>query len=82
MLTDNLHAKGGEQMTNTEMLRRIIKESGLKLEYIAAQLEISRFSLSKKIENETEFKASEIQKLCDVLRISSNEDKEAIFFAS
>lgn len=69
-------------MTNTEMLRRIIKESGLKLEYIAAQLEISRFSLSKKIENETEFKASEIQKLCDVLRISSNEDKEAIFFAS
>lgn len=69
-------------MTNTEMLRRIIKESGLKLEYIAAQLEISRFSLSKKIENETEFKASEIQKLCDVLKISSNEDKEAIFFAS
>lgn len=69
-------------MTNTEMLRRIIKESGLKLEYIAAQLEISRFSLSKKIENETEFKASEIQKLCDVLRISNNEDKEAIFFAS
>lgn len=69
-------------MTNTEMLRRIIKESGLKLEYIAAQLEISRFSLSKKIENETEFKASEIQKLCDVLRISSNEDKEAVFFAS
>ena len=69
-------------MTNTEELRRIIKNSGLKLEYIAEQLGITRFSLSKKIENVTEFKTSEVQKMCDVLQISDPSMKEAIFFAS
>lgn len=69
-------------MTNTEELRRIIKESGLKLEYIAEQLGITRFSLSKKIENVTEFKTSEVQKMCEVLQISDSSMKEALFFAS
>lgn len=69
-------------MTNTEELRRIIKNSGLKLEYIAEQLGITRFSLSKKIENVTEFKTSEVQKMCEVLQITDPKAKEAIFFAS
>lgn len=69
-------------MTNTTELRRLIKESGLKLEYIAEQLGITRFSLAKKIENVTEFKTSEVQKMCDVLRITDPQTKEAIFFAS
>lgn len=69
-------------MTNTEELRKIIKNSGLKLEYIAEQLGITRFSLSKKIENITEFKTSEVQKMCEVLQITDPKTKEAIFFAS
>lgn len=69
-------------MTNTEMLRDAIRKSGLKLEFIAQKLEISRFALTKKIENVTEFKASEIQKMCEVLQIADAETKEAIFFAS
>lgn len=73
--------KGGEQVTNTEMLRDVIKKSGLKLEFIAEKLGITRFSLSKKIENVTEFKTSEVQKMCDVLQITDPQDKEAIFFA-
>lgn len=68
-------------MTNTEMLRDVIKKSGLKLEFIAEKLGITRFSLSKKIENVTEFKTSEVQKMCDVLQITDPQDKEAIFFA-
>lgn len=68
-------------MTNTEMLRDAIKKSGLKLEFIAEKLGITRFSLSKKIENVTEFKTSEVQKMCDVLQITDPQDKEAIFFA-
>lgn len=68
-------------MTDTNELRKRIKDSGLKLEYIAAQLGISRFTLSKKIENETEFKTSEVQKMCEVLNIVEPSDKEAIFFA-
>ena len=68
-------------MTDTERLRKIIGDSGLKLEYIAKQLDITRFSLQKKLENVTEFKASEIQKMCEVLNIMDSELKEQIFFA-
>lgn len=68
-------------MTDTERLRKIIGDSGLKLEYIAKQLDITRFSLQKKLENVTEFKASEIQKMCEVLNIVDSELKEQIFFA-
>lgn len=68
-------------MTDTEKLRKLISESGLKLEYIAKQLDITRFSLQKKLENITEFKASEIQRMCEVLKIEDAELKEQIFFA-
>jgi len=68
-------------LTDTERLRKIIGDSGLKLEYIAKQLDITRFSLQKKLENVTEFKASEIQKMCEVLNIMDSELKEQIFFA-
>ena len=68
-------------MTDTEKLRKLISESGLKLEYIAKQLDITRFSLQKKLENITEFKASEIQRMCEVLKIEDAGLKEQIFFA-
>lgn len=69
-------------MTDTKKLREAIKNSGLKLEFIAEKLGITRFSLTKKIENVTEFKTSEVQKMCDVLGITDPETKEALFFAS
>lgn len=68
-------------MTDTEKLREAINNSGLKLEFIANALGITRFTLAKKIENVTEFKTSEVQKMCDVLRITDAGTKEAIFFA-
>jgi hypothetical protein len=68
-------------MTNTELLMDYVKKSGLKLGYIAEQMELSRYGLSKKINNDTEFKASEIEKLCNLLHITSMEDRSRIFFA-
>lgn len=68
-------------MTNTELLMDFIKKSGLKLGFIADQMDLSRFGLSKKINNDSEFKASEIEKLCNLLDITSLEDRERIFFA-
>ena len=68
-------------MTNTEELLRIIRESGLKLGFIAEKLGLSRFGFSKKINNETEFKASEIDALCELLHIDSYEERLKIFFA-
>lgn len=68
-------------MTNTELLRSKIDESGYKLRFIAKQIGITYQGFLKKINNETEFKATEIQILCDLLNISLQE-KEVIFFAS
>ena len=67
-------------MTNTELLNQRIDESGLKKSYIAKALGIRTDTLSRKINNEREFKASEINTLCDVLGIESLEEKEHIFF--
>ena len=68
-------------MTNTKLLQETIQSSGLKLQYIADALGISRAALYKKIQNVTQFKAGEISKLCDLLRIETAELKEQIFFA-
>lgn len=68
-------------MTNTELLNDRIDKSGLKKSYIAKALGIKPDTLTRKINNEREFKASEINALCDVLGIESLEEKEHIFFA-
>jgi len=67
-------------MTDTKLLRDIIKTSGLKYAHLARALGLSPFGLQKKIDNDTEFKAGEIKKLCDILRLSL-EEKENVFFA-
>ena len=68
-------------MTNTELLREAITRSGLKLQFIADTLGISRFALNNKIENKSQFKSGEIKTLCNLLGIESLSEKERIFFA-
>ena len=68
-------------MTNTMLLNKKIDDSGYKRIYIAKAIGLkSAYGLAKKIRNETEFKASEINALCELLKIDP-EEKEAIFFA-
>lgn len=71
--------KEGEKMTNSEELKKIIKNSGLSKEYIADKLGICVYSLHKKINNQTEFKSGEIKILSDILNLDSNE-RDYIFF--
>lgn len=66
-------------MTNTRLLREKIDESGYKLRFIAKQLRITYQGFLNKINNESEFKASEIQILSELLRLSETE-RDAIFF--
>lgn len=68
-------------MTNTKLLRRKIDESGYKLRYVAKQLGISYQGLMYKINNESEFKASEIQMLKNLLKLTDAE-VQMIFFVS
>lgn len=68
-------------MTNTKELLQEINKSGLKKSWIAEKIGLSYHGLQKKINNDNEFKASEIMMLCDVLHITSAERREEIFFA-
>ena len=65
-------------MINSEMLQQEIKESGLKLSFIAEKSGMSLMSLNRKINGETEFKVSEIIKISEILRLS-DELKVKIF---
>lgn len=68
-------------MTDSKLLRLKISESGYKMVYVAKKVGVTYAGLMKKINNETEFKASEIVKLCELLKIENREEREKIFFA-
>lgn len=68
-------------MVDTEKLRQIISEKGLKYKYIAEKLGISAYGLQLKIDGVNEFVTSEVGALCDILMITDLEEKEKIFFA-
>ena len=73
--------KGVCEMTNTERLENLIRQSGLKKVFIAEKLNISTQALRNKTSNISQFLPSEINKLCDLLGITSLQDRNDIFFA-
>lgn len=68
-------------MTDTNALRSKIETKGLKYKAIAENLGITPYCLQRKINNENEFKVSEVDKLSNMLGLTLQE-KEAIFFFS
>ena len=79
--TNNYNRRGWAFLTNSELLKKIIEESGLKVGFIADYVGISRQLLWKKVNNLTPFNQYEIDKMCDVLKITSLRQKESVFFA-
>lgn len=68
-------------MTNTELLKKSIERSGMKISAILECMNIKSYStLREKIEGKREFTASEIFKLCEVLHLDRDQMEE-IFFA-
>ena len=67
-------------MTDSAALCTLIKEKGLKYKYIAQKLGITPYGLKLKIDNRSEFKASEISCLCEILNIINLSEREQIFF--
>lgn len=65
---------------DSKRLDFIIQEKGFKYEYLAGALGISNETFRRKRKGITEFKLSEILKLCDILGINSEELKSSIFF--
>lgn len=63
---------------NMKLLQQKIKDSGLKMGFIAEKLGRSRQALSGKIQGKTEFLPSEIRILCELLHLS-DDDRRLIF---
>ena len=68
-------------MTDTKKLESVIAASGYKKSYIAQAVGVVPATLSRKIHNMMEFKATEIQALCQLLGIGPD-DMMSIFFAA
>lgn len=66
-------------MTDSKALRGWVTQRGLKLKAIASAMGITPYSLQRKIDNLSEFKASEIAMFVDVFGMSL-ENRDAIFF--
>ena len=67
-------------MTDSLELDYAIKKAGLDRQKVAGLLVVSQMAFFNKIHNRTEFKASEIVALKELLNLS-NEQRDRIFFA-
>lgn len=63
---------------NTPLLQQKIKDSGLKVGFIAEKLGRSRKALNDKIQGKTEFLPSEIRIICELLQLT-DEERRLIF---
>lgn len=68
-------------MTNTTLLEQLIKDSGLKLSFIAQKLGISRTALYKKINGLVQFTGPEIKIMCELLNLTTWVKIKPVFFA-
>lgn len=68
-------------MTNTDMLEDRIVASGKKKTYLAMKCGLSLSGFRNCCTNKAEFKASQIQILCEELGIKTMKERHAIFFA-
>ena len=73
--------KGETNMTDLDLLREKVEQSGLKNSFIAEKLGISKAAWYKKLKGQNKLTTEEVQGLCEVLHITSLREKEDIFFA-
>ncbi len=64
-------------MINKNKLKSKIVENGFTQESLSEKMGISRQSFNSKLNNKVEFRVSEIESLCEILKI---DDVKSIFF--
>ena len=69
-------------MTNTVEFEIALKRAGLTKREVAQRLGLSEMGLYQKINNITEFKASEISKLYKILKLGGLKEQQNIFFSN
>ena len=72
--------QGGEStLTDTDSLKMLIKESGIKLDALCKACGVTYATLRSKINNESQFTAKEISIISTVLGMTSDQ-RDSIFF--
>lgn len=66
-------------MTNNESLRNKIQASGISMVFLAKAIGITRKALYNKVNGQSEFKASEIIRISNVLHLTDQERDENFF---
>lgn len=69
-------------MTDSEKLKAIIAERGYELRNVAELMDLSAKELQLRVDNRKKFRSGEVAALCDILDISSVEEKRDIFFTN
>ena len=69
-------------MSDSEKLKAIIAERGYELRNVAELMDLSAKELQLRVDNRKEFRSGEVGALCDILDISSVEEKRDIFFTN
>ena len=67
-------------MTDTERLKKEIENRGIKLAFVAEKLGLSRQAFQKRFRDKTEFKASEMFIVSDILNLTDDEQREIFCF--
>ena len=67
-------------MVDIEKLKRIIKDSGISVSFIAEKAGMSRGTLYTRFDGYDDFRASEIEGITKALKLSKDE-RDSIFFA-
>jgi hypothetical protein len=75
------HERKVKHMTDIELLELKIQESGKKKGYLAGKVGLSLGGFYNCCNNKAEWKASQIDILCDELNITDLNERQAIFFA-
>lgn len=81
LMHDMHHGREVKYMTNTELLEKKIQESGKKKGYLAGKVGLSLGGFYNCCNNKAEWKASQIEILCEELGIVDLEERQEIFFA-
>lgn len=68
-------------MTNKQMFQIALLKRNYTFDKLASEIELSRQSMSYKVNNKRKFTESEINKIDKVLNLST-EEKESIFFTN
>lgn len=67
-------------MTNVKLLKELIQQSGFKKSFLADKIGVSRTTFAALLNNQAEFKASQISTLCEVLGIRDDATIREVFF--